>query len=119
MNKLRKINKKKKDHPNIVKLFEVIDDPNYDKLYLVTDLMKKGAILSKTYFKEEKKIKIKQNDKDEEEEEEEVKFNSKGLSINKVRKYFRDLLLGIEYCNKIKLINFIIKKKFRLIKKII
>lgn len=42
---------KKVDHPNIVKLFEVIEDSEDNKLYLVMELMKRGSILSSTYFK--------------------------------------------------------------------
>ena len=40
---------KKLNHPNIIKLYEVIDDPTNDKLYLVMDYMKKGSVLSKQY----------------------------------------------------------------------
>ena len=33
---------KKLDHPNIVKLIEVLDEPNEDILYMVFELMPKG-----------------------------------------------------------------------------
>lgn len=39
------------NHPNVVKLYEVIDDPEHDKLYMVMEYMHKGAILSKTFYK--------------------------------------------------------------------
>ena len=41
---------KKMDHPNIVKLEEVIDDPEHDKLYLIMDYIENGAINSKIYW---------------------------------------------------------------------
>jgi [calcium/calmodulin-dependent protein kinase] kinase len=44
------------DHENIVKLYEVIDDPDNDKLYIIMELVKKGAIGSKTYWKNENVI---------------------------------------------------------------
>eukprot|EP00993_Chasmostoma_nieuportense_P000838 NODE_176_length_2814_cov_25.279122_g162_i0.p1 GENE.NODE_176_length_2814_cov_25.279122_g162_i0~~NODE_176_length_2814_cov_25.279122_g162_i0.p1 ORF type:complete len:841 (+),score=247.34 NODE_176_length_2814_cov_25.279122_g162_i0:201-2723(+) len=36
---------KKLDHPNVTKLFEVIDDPEADKLYLVLEYVEQGAIM--------------------------------------------------------------------------
>lgn len=35
---------KKLDHPYLVKLFEVIDDPQEKKIYLITELIKKGDL---------------------------------------------------------------------------
>lgn len=35
---------KRLQHPNIVQLVEVIDDPSTDKLYLVMDYLTKGTI---------------------------------------------------------------------------
>ena len=35
---------KKLDHPNIVKLIEVLDEPNEDILYMVFELMPKGYV---------------------------------------------------------------------------
>ena len=32
------------DHPNLVRLHEIIDDPQNKKIYLVMDYMDKGAI---------------------------------------------------------------------------
>ena len=42
---------KKLDHPNIVKLHEIIDDAEGGKIYLVMDYLERGALMSKTYFK--------------------------------------------------------------------
>lgn len=38
---------KKLDHENIVKLYEVLDDPSVDKLYIVMEYVKNGTVLSK------------------------------------------------------------------------
>lgn len=42
---------KKINHPNIVKLHEVIEDSEFNKLYIVMEFMQRGSILSSTYFK--------------------------------------------------------------------
>lgn len=44
---------KKIDHPHLVKLYEVIDDPDDDKIYMVMEYMQKGSIMSNTYWKKE------------------------------------------------------------------
>merc|ERR1719293_6675 len=36
---------KKIDHPNVVKLVEVVDDPEEDNLYMAFELLEKGEIL--------------------------------------------------------------------------
>ncbi|CAG7720400.1 unnamed protein product [Allacma fusca] len=62
---------KKLDHPNVVKLIEVLDDPTEDNLYLVFELLERGEILDVP--------------------------TDKPLSEEKAWKYFRDVILGIEY----------------------
>ncbi|XP_033126800.1 calcium/calmodulin-dependent protein kinase kinase 2-like [Anneissia japonica] len=37
---------KKLDHPNVVKLVEVLDDPSEDELYMVFELVEKGATIT-------------------------------------------------------------------------
>lgn len=62
---------KKLDHPNVVKLVEVLDDPEEDQLYLVFELLEKPIL----------------NIPAEE-----------ALSEHETWRYFRDVILGIEYC---------------------
>lgn len=35
---------KKLDHPHLVKLYEIIDDPHQHKLYLITEFVSKGTL---------------------------------------------------------------------------
>lgn len=63
---------KKLDHSNVVKLVEVLDDPDEDHLYMVFELLERGQVL-------------------------EVPTN-KPLTEDNAWTYFRDVILGIEYC---------------------
>ena len=63
-------------HPNICQLYEVIDDPVRDKLYLVLEYMSYGTLLKDTSQKA-----VVEPIKD----------------INLIRYYMRDMILGIEY----------------------
>ncbi|KAK0076032.1 hypothetical protein PV325_005994 [Microctonus aethiopoides] len=62
---------KKLDHPNVVKLVEVLDDPDEDNLYLVFELIQKGEVLQLP--------------------------TDKPLDEEIARKNFRDIVLGVEY----------------------
>lgn len=62
---------KKLDHPNVVKLIEVLDDPNQDYLCLVFELVEKGSVMELPC--------------------------DQPLSEEEAWKYFRDLVLGVEY----------------------
>lgn len=42
---------KKLNHPNIVKLYEVIDDHENDKLYLIMEYLTFGSLMSNNYWK--------------------------------------------------------------------
>ncbi|KAL4485717.1 hypothetical protein ABPG72_010979 [Tetrahymena utriculariae] len=91
---------KKVDHPNIVKLHEVIDDSENNKLYLVMEYMKRGAILSSGYFKatiqsqdpiryselydDNGKLKNKQNE-------------PKSIDLNSALRYMRHMTLALDY----------------------
>ncbi|KAI6785762.1 Calcium/calmodulin-dependent protein kinase kinase-like protein [Emericellopsis cladophorae] len=65
---------KKLNHPNLVQLIEVLDDPEEDSLYMVMEMCKKGVVM---------KVGL---DKDATPYDEEA-----------CRHMFRDLVLGIEY----------------------
>jgi serine/threonine protein kinase len=59
-------------HPNVVKLFDVMDDEKEDKIYLIMEFMSQGVA-----YKENEKLKE-----------------------EKAKKYFIDILLGLEYSKK-------------------
>lgn len=65
---------KKLNHPNLVSLIEVLDDPEEDSLYMVLEMCKKGVIM---------KVGI---------DEQADPYESE-----KCRCWFRDMILGIEY----------------------
>lgn len=70
-----------------MKLFEVIDDPEERKLYLIMEYVKKGSINSKAYWKAEG---VNVNWEDGE--------LPPKISMDKIRKYLRDFLMGLDYC---------------------
>ncbi|XP_076817094.1 calcium/calmodulin-dependent protein kinase kinase 1-like isoform X1 [Clavelina lepadiformis] len=70
---------KKLDHPNVVKLVEVLDDPDDDSLYMVFELMKEGEVLDVP--------------------------TTEPLKENVAQRYFRDVLLGLEYLHYQKIIH--------------
>ena len=65
---------KKLDHPNLVSLIEVLDDPNEDSLYMVLEMCKKGVVM-----------KVGVNER------------SDPYDTENCRCWFRDMILGIEY----------------------
>ena len=66
---------KKLDHENVVKLYEVLDDRDGDSLYMVMEFCPKGVVMN-----------MSASDLVEPYPEE------------KCRHFFRDMILGIEYC---------------------
>jgi serine/threonine protein kinase len=68
---------KKLNHDHVVRLKEVIDDPTSDKIYMVLEYLEGGDIIWHDNSEPQKPI----------------------LSISQSRKIFRDLFLGIQYCN--------------------
>ncbi len=38
---------KKLDHPNVVNLIEILDDPSVDKLYIIMEYVKNGSLMRK------------------------------------------------------------------------
>ncbi len=67
---------KKVCHPNIVQLYEIIDDPKSNKLYLVMQYIGGGTLLQR----------IKQGGK---------------LSADKCWNHFRELVAGLDYCHNV------------------
>eukprot|EP01022_Parablepharisma_sp_SALTPOND_P033060 TRINITY_DN88120_c0_g1_i1.p3 TRINITY_DN88120_c0_g1~~TRINITY_DN88120_c0_g1_i1.p3 ORF type:complete len:268 (+),score=37.98 TRINITY_DN88120_c0_g1_i1:1684-2487(+) len=65
---------KKMNHPNIVKLYEIIDDPGYNKLFIVMEYISGGSLHS-------------------------LVKDGEPIPLDKCWKYFRDLLNGLEYCH--------------------
>ncbi|KAI1107983.1 kinase-like domain-containing protein [Nemania sp. NC0429] len=65
---------KKLNHPNLVALIEVLDDPEDDSLYMVLEMCKKGVVM---------KIDLDQQ--------------ADPYDSQNCRTWFRDLILGIEY----------------------
>mmetsp|Transcript_28781 Transcript_28781/g.21446 ORF Transcript_28781/g.21446 Transcript_28781/m.21446 type:complete len:225 (-) Transcript_28781:184-858(-) len=63
---------KKLDHENIVRLYEVLDDPSVDRLYIVMEYLKNGSLKSKIE-------------------------KSKQIQPMQIWKYFRDIVAGLHY----------------------
>ncbi|XP_063310325.1 calcium/calmodulin-dependent protein kinase kinase 2 isoform X2 [Pelobates fuscus] len=70
---------KKLDHPNVVKLVEVLDDPSEDHLYMVFELVKQGPVMEIP--------------------------TTNPFSEDQGRFYFQDLIKGIEYLHYQKIIH--------------
>ena len=66
---------KKLNHDNLVQLIEVLDDPEEDSLYMVLEMCKKGVIM---------KVGLDEM--------------ADSYGDEDCRCWFRDLILGIEYC---------------------
>ena len=73
---------KKLAHPNICKLFEIIDDPSDQKLYLIMEYVKAGAVDSQTYWKYQEKEQI---------------LKERIIPHDRVVRYLRDFLCGLDY----------------------
>ncbi|PHH63219.1 hypothetical protein CDD81_6171 [Ophiocordyceps australis] len=65
---------KKLNHPNLVQLIEVLDDPEEDSLYMVLEMCKKGVVMKVG-----------------------IDVDADGYDDDTCRCWFRDLILGIEY----------------------
>lgn len=65
---------KKMNHKNVVKLYEVINDPQYNKAFIVMEYVPAGSLHS-------------------------LIKDGKGLEERKCWNYFRDVVRGLEYCH--------------------
>lgn len=66
---------KKLDHENVINLIEVLDDPEGDSLYMVFEMCEKGVVM---------KV--------------DLDRRAEPYSEERCRLWFRDMILGIEYC---------------------
>ncbi|KRX05824.1 Protein kinase-like domain [Pseudocohnilembus persalinus] len=91
---------KKLEHPNVTRLYEVIDDQEKKKMYLVMHYAEKGSLMSKIYWNKTLK--------EENPELWQKVFKPNGhyrdrslcptrISQKKALKYFRDLALALDY----------------------
>ena len=64
-------------HKNVIRLWEIIDDPKHDEIYLIMDYLEGGTLQEKLQEKGE------------------------GLPENDVRKYFRELISSVHYCHEV------------------
>ena len=79
---------KKLDHPYISKLYEIIDDPTQQKLYLIIEYSKQGSVerkIEKLYKQDRKK---RGRGRAPVDDDEESKKPTQGLSEETMRKYF-------------------------------
>jgi hypothetical protein len=67
--------KKVSNHPNIIKLYEVLDDATDDNLYMFFELCNAGPVMEVT-----------------------VGEPTTPLTETVAKKYFKDIILGLEYC---------------------
>lgn len=77
---------KKLNHKNVVKMHEIINDPKKDRLFLILDFVSKGQLID--WDEEKRKFFFCHDHPDE------------FLSEVFLRKIFRDLVKGLNYCIK-------------------
>ena len=65
------------DHINIIKLHEIIDDHNTEKIYLIMDYLPGGSLADK------------------------LENIDEGLDLEKVRHYFKGLISAVHYCHEV------------------
>ena len=80
----------------------MIDDPKEEKLYLIMDLIKKGAVMSRTYWKHENKEVLDRSGMSvatnpDNSVYSDVPTGKRVLTEEKALKYFRELILGLDY----------------------
>ena len=70
-------------HPNIIWIHEIINDPNQDCLYIISDYYSRGSLLHSL------------------EEHQAKSCNKSGLPTKELRLYFIDMLKALYYCHNI------------------
>lgn len=87
---------KKLDHPNVVKLVEVLEDPDEDHLYLGTSFLNTYLFLYS--FEHSRNVMFYAVFELLERGEVMQVPGDPPMAETKARSYFRDILLGLEYC---------------------
>ncbi|KAJ3331999.1 hypothetical protein HDU76_001615 [Blyttiomyces sp. JEL0837] len=80
---------KKLNHVNVVKLFEVLHDPNQDSLFMVYEICEKGSLMDVS-----------------------MSNSTTPYSEDESRNYFGQLILGIEYHGTLKIVDFGVSEMF-------
>lgn len=84
------------EHPNVIWLHEIIDDPNRDHIYLVTEYHSDGSIGDKVAnINKSREIENKKLSK------EGKPIETKGLNCSLVRTYLIDMIMALYYCHKV------------------
>lgn len=86
------------EHPNIIYLTEIIDDPKKDHIFLVTDYYSLGSLGDNI---EKLNEPYKQNNDKCKKELRWAEAKTKGLQEHKCRLYFIYMLKALHYCHKI------------------
>ncbi len=81
---------KKLSHQNIIKLYEIIHDVECGKIYMVTEVAEKGNLLNYDEFTGEFSLNSNL-----------IEGEQKYYSEDQIRKLFRDIIQGLDYCNNI------------------
>lgn len=81
---------KKLNHRNVVHLFEIINDEENNKIYLVMEYASKGSIMEYDEFEETFRInKNYRNDLS----------NKQGYTEEEIKDHLRNIINGLDYCN--------------------
>ena len=86
------------EHPNIIYLHEIIDDPNRDHIYLITEYHSRGSLAdrlhekNKMFFDHNKRC-LRDN------RPQDCKY--KGIRLAELRNYFLDMVKALHYCHNV------------------
>ena len=82
------------NHPNVIKLFEALEDENSKKIYLVMEYCSKGALMSTDYWKAVKE----QSNRLLEDELIESPRIKKSIKLSHAKNYLYQIVEGLHYC---------------------